>query len=381
MPEPYNALAHYAGMRAACVADLPEDINLEALKLTREEQALLHKGIPEVREAILSVYRSVGEHAREHFLTPQMLKTLGEKGGFMSSNHTARITLDTVFHTLFSILADGEQSGTDLLVTKVYLSALQWPERQKLKYRHELTRHFEYFCRIECLQNGRPADYRKCDTVVFSFDSDALLFTLRYLARTGRRPLYFQYGDLRCFSASGRREDADRFPKSVWRKVIGTDFRYYGILREMFRATFGALPGGENPYQGAGFFQLIEEYDTGLINTRTEITARKETLILGVRMGFEEFGRLPEIFGSLSESVKKGFLETHQCADCALQCHTKRQAVFDEAVYPQRILKPCKCFVSELVIRSDEDIQSAGILFEHMKRYGIPAKKRAGAVK
>ena len=377
MSDTYNALEHYAKMRAACVADVPEDIDLETMELTTDERELLLKGIPETLEAILSVYRSVEVYAQDNFLTPSMLKVLEETGGFMKSIHTARIYLDGVFLSLLSILADGELSGNEIVVSKDYLCRLEWPERQKIKYRHELTRHFEYFCRIECLKDGITVDYKKCDSVIFTFDSDALLFTLRYLARTRCQPLYFQYGDFRIFTKSGRQENIERFPKSVWNKVVGVDFKYYDTLRGMFFACFDAVPGGENPYQGAGYFQLIEEYEVGLKNTRAEITARKGFLILGVRMGFEEFERLPEIFNSLSESIKQGFLATHQCVDCSLHCHSKRQAEFDEDVFPQRILKPCKCSVSELPITGEDDVKSVSILFNHMKKYGIPAKKYA----
>jgi hypothetical protein len=59
----------------------------------------------------------------------------------------------------------------------------------------------------------------------------------------------------------------------------------------------------------------------------------------------------------------------------ALAQYAGMRAALDESIYPQRILKPCKCFASELVFKGDEDIRSVSIIFEHMRKYGVPSKK------
>lgn len=371
----YNALWHYAKMRRECVADLPTDIDLH--DMDENERDLIIKGIPLVYEAILSIYNSVAEYAQTHYLTPKKYQLLNEKGGKMRCNNESQVYLDTIFHMLLTIAKEGELIGNEFTLSKNYLKNLMWENRCKLRYKHTLTLHFQYFCNIACYQNDKVADYRNCDTVIFKFTDTELVYTLRHMAYNGVNPFYFQYGDFRMFSVSGKLEDSKKFPQSVRKKVVGEhNYKYYPVLKELFYIYFSAEPSGENPYQGYGNFSLIEEYNTGLENTSTSITAHKNKLILRLRMGFDAFNQLPDIISDLSNSIQQGIFSTPQCVDCPLHCNSKRKAEFDVTIYPSKISAPCKCTVSECIIACDNDIKSVELLFKHMLKFSKFIKKK-----
>lgn len=67
----YNMLKHYADFRKAVVSDVPDDICLDGCELNIDEKENILKGLPLLRNCIVSMYDSIIEYANDPSL-PRM---------------------------------------------------------------------------------------------------------------------------------------------------------------------------------------------------------------------------------------------------------------------------------------------------------------------
>ena len=52
-------------------------------------------------------------------------------------------------------------------------------------------------------------------------------------------------------------------------------------------------------------------------------------------------------------------------------------AVFDEAIYPKKILMPCMGDIAACDIESEADVQSIILIYEHIKKYTEKTKRNS----
>ncbi len=378
MPEIYNALQHYAEMRKRIVSDIPNDISLD-LHAADDEKELLLRGIPLVRDCIISIYDSVSEYAAEKYVTPAIIKRLAQKGGIMSCNRDAQQYLNTVFHSFLALLTDGiyDINNAVLENTKINTANYITSRRQytRLKFKSAYTRHFDRFCRIDYYKDGRTSDWRNCDTTIMTFDDTALGYTLWFMSRSKPDLLHFYYGDFRIFSESGRKEDIIKFPESVRKKAVGDQKNeYYRMLDAFIYENFIISGIGENWYQGSGSFGLSKAYETTLDKTELRLWMGENKLTLEVYFSYTAFERLPEIIEFLSENARTGILSKRQCGRCSFLCKKCRQAVFDKNIFPAEVFVPCNMGGEGFEINTREDYESAIIIFKHILKYTEPGK-------
>ena len=102
----YDVVAHYAKFRKAVVADVPDDICLDGFDLNEDEKEYIIKGLPLLRNCIVSIYDSIIEYSKEQ---PKV-----EHVGIMTSNIImkerleARAYVDSAFLNLYTIMLNGE---------------------------------------------------------------------------------------------------------------------------------------------------------------------------------------------------------------------------------------------------------------------------------
>lgn len=182
---------------------------------------------------------------------------------------------------------------------------------------------------------------------------------------------YFPYSDFRIYSKTGRTEDIqNRYPNSVRLKALGKNkYELYQILNSKICNIFNVEQDGENRYQGHGGFQIINSYSINYVNTSVGIKIHENMLRGEFRLDFNAFKKLPEIIDQLSLNIKDAIFNLPQCQDCRYTCKRKRVAVFDEDVFPAKVLRVCKWPVTSCIIESEDDIKSMLIIFEHIKKY------------
>ena len=184
MPEIYNALQHYAEMRKRIVSDIPDDITLDALTANDDIKELLLRGIPLVRDCIVSIYDSVSEYAAVKYVTPAVIERMSRKGGVMSCNREAQ-TLNTVFHSLLALLTDGIFDINNAVLENSRLNIVNYVTSRRqytgLKFKSAYMRYFDRFCRVDYYKDGRISDWNKCDMAVMTFDDTALGYTLWFI--------------------------------------------------------------------------------------------------------------------------------------------------------------------------------------------------------
>lgn len=379
MTQTYNALRHYAEMRKRVVSDIPGDISLDALTTDSGTKELLLRGIPLVRDSILSVYESVSEYAAENYNAPAVIERMQQKGGVMSCNRDAQLYLNTVFHSLTALLADSDFDINRAAAKNSKTNTVNYAESRrqfaKLKFKSAYTCHFSRFCRVDYYKNGRESDWRNCDTAVLTFDDAALGYTLWFMCRNKPDLLHFYYGDFRVFSESGRKEDKTKFPESVRKKAIGDEkYTYYRILDAFIYENFVISGTGENWYQGGGSFGLSKAYETTLDKTELRLWMGENKLTLEVYFSYTAFEKLPEIIGLLSENARTAILSKRQCERCPFLCKKTRRAVFDKELFPSEVFVPCNMGGEGFDILTSEDAASAVIIFQHILKYTKPGK-------
>jgi hypothetical protein len=379
MPEIYNALLHYAEMRKRIVSDIPDDIAIDVLAIDDDSKELLLRGIPLVRECLVSVYDSVSEYAGDNYVTPKIIERMTRKGGVMDCNREAQHYLNTVFHSLLALLTSGTYDiNSAILVTrKEYLTQYTSSRRlfTNLKFKNSYTVHYSSFCNVGFYKDDKPALWNKCDTAELAFDDTSLGYTLWYMAQNKPDILHFSYGDFRIFSGSGQKEDKTKFPESVRKKAIGNKkFGLYRKLDEFIYNNFKITDISENWYQGSGSFGLSKAYETTLDKTELRLWMGEDKLNLEVYFSYTAFERLPEIIGLLSENARFGIFSKRQCGHCPFLCKKCRQAVFDEKIFPAKIFIPCNMGGEGFEIINEEDTESAIIIFNHILKYTAPGK-------
>ncbi|MHB1153699.1 MAG: hypothetical protein ACYCWE_17725 [Eubacteriales bacterium] len=379
MTEIYNALQHYAEMRKRIVSDIPDDISLDTLTADNDIKELLLRGIPLVRECIMSIYDSVSEYAAEKYVTPAIIKRLAQKGGVMSCNRDAQQYLNTVFHSLLALLTDGTFDINSAVLENSKFNTVNYVSSRRqfnsLKFKSAYTRHLDRFCRVNYYKDGRISDWRNCDIIVMTFDDTALGYTLWFMSRNKPDLLHFYYGDFRVFSESGRKEDRTKFPESVRKKVVGDKKNeYYRMIDSFIYDNFIISGIGENWYQGSGSFGLSKAYETTLDKTELRLWMGENKLTLEVYFSYTAFERLPEIIELLSENARTGILSKRQCGRCSFLCKKCRRAVFDKNIFPPEVFVPCNMGGEGFDINTREDYESAIIIFKHILKYTEPGK-------
>ena len=371
----YKVVEHYANLRKAVVADVPDDICFDGLDLNEDEKECITEGLPKLRNCIISIYDSIIEYSKDQ--PEEKFDGIMTSHIIMKERLEARAYVDKAFIVLYGIMLNGEYDD-DMTIS------LSRDSLKNLKFQQSVLKHYEYFCEIEYLKNGAISDWKKCDSVNFVFDSKQLCFTLRHMIKNGISDYYFQYGDYRIYSKSGKAEDRqNRFSEGVRLKALGEEkYKFYKTLCEKIREILDIEQSGENTYQGGACFQILcdfgdlERYKNTYKNTRISIVIHKNMLIFSVRLGFEAFGKMPEIIEKLSDNSKKGFLNQHQCQSpaCTHRCTNKRVAIFDESVFANKVFKPCQYSNATTEIMSEDDINSTILILEHLKKYSIKLK-------
>lgn len=381
----YNMLIHYANFRKAVVSDVPDDICLESLALNIDKKEYILKGLPLLKNCIVSIYDSVIEYASNPSLSRLESSDYKNSGEIMKERQNALLYIRNTFLSLYCVMTGGiYDNDRTITVSKEYLKNWELPIRQKAKFQQSQLKHFEYFCRVEYLKNGEFSDWRNCDSVEFIFEEKELCYTLHHLMKSVVNTDYFQYGDFRIYSKSGRSEDIqNRFPESVRLKTLGNEkYEFYKTLRNATRDMLHIEQTGENTYQGHGFFMILCDY--GEIgkhkniykNSRISLCITKDKLTVNLRLDFDAFGKLPEIIEQLSPNVRNGFFSLYSCESqiCKFKCKRKRLAIFNETIYPKKILMPCMGAIAACNIESEADIQSIVLIYEHMKKYTVKLK-------
>ena len=64
----YNMLMHYASFRKEVVSDVPDDICLDSSALNPDEKEYILKGLPLLKNCIVSIYDSIIEYANTSLL-------------------------------------------------------------------------------------------------------------------------------------------------------------------------------------------------------------------------------------------------------------------------------------------------------------------------
>jgi hypothetical protein len=344
----YNMLIHYADFRKDVVSDIPDDIYLDELELDDEQKELILNGLPLVKDFVISIYDNIIEYAGNPSLPRKEISEYKNSGELMNDRRDARNYIDKVFLSLYSIISDGiYDSDCTVIVSKEYLKRLAW--HRIGKFQQSQLQHLEYFCLFEYYKDNELSDWRRCESVSMIFEDRALCYTLRHMIKNKINPLYFKYGDFRVYSKSGQTEDIqDRFPESVRLKALGKEkYKLYQTLCNITDETLNIKQTGENTYQGHGHFMIlcdygdIVKYKPAYKNTRIGLCITKDKLTVDLRLGFEAFGKLPEIIEKLSPNARNAFLTLGICnPSCTHRCTSKRFAVFDEKIYPNKILKP-----------------------------------------
>ena len=373
----YNMLIHYASFRKAVVSDVPDGICLEELKLDDEQKELIINGLPMVKDCIISIYNDIIEYAGNPSFPRRGLTDYQNSGDMMKDRRDASEYVSNVFYSLYSIISNGEYDGFDNSIT-ISKESLKLFMNGKQKFKQSLLVHLEHFCRIEYLENNIDSDWRKCDSIRLTFDDKALCFTLWHMIQNNMNLLYFQYGDFRIYSKSEQTEDKqNRFQNGVRLKALGNEkYNLYKTLCSKTREILNIDQTGENTYQGHGFFMIlndygnIDRYKNVYENTRISLCIQKDRLTVDLRLGFDAFGKLPEIIEKLTPDIRNGFLSLHQCnPDCPHKCTSKRFAVFKENIYTEKFLKPCQYDSAACNIENETDIQSIILIYEHIKKY------------
>lgn len=376
----YKILVQYANFRKAVVSDVPNDICLETLALNIVEKEYILKGLPLLKNCIVSMYDSVIEFASNPLLPRMDYSDYKNSGELMKERRDAALYISKVLLSIYCIAFDGIYNNDRIInVSKEYLKHLELPLYQNKKFQQCHLIHFEYFCRVEYLKNDKISDWRNCDSIDFIFKERELCFTLRHLIKSGINSEYFQYGDFRIYSKSGQSEDKQsRFPESVRLKTLGKEkYEFYHKLYNATRKILQIEQTGENTYQGHGFFMIlcdfgdIVKYKNTYKNTRIGLCIKQDKLTVDLRLGFEAFGKLPDIIEKLTPNVRNGFLALRQCQspDCPHKCTNKRFAVFNESIYPKKYFKPCQCDIATCSIENEEDVKSIILIYEYIKKY------------
>ena len=381
----YNVLTHYADFRKAMVSDAPHDIYLDELKLDENQKELIVDGLPMVKDCIVSIYDDIIEYAGNPSLPRKGVSEYQNSGEMMEDRRDATNYVNNVFYSLYVIIFNGEYDGSDRSIT-VSKESLKPLMSGKQRFQQPLLIHLEHFCRIEYLENNIESDWRKCGSIRLNFDDKALCFSLWHIIRSGVNLLYFQYGDFRLYSKSGQNEDRQNtFPNGVRLKALGeVKYNLYQTLCRETQEILEVEKSGENPHQGGGYFQILNDYGNiakyknKYENTRIVLCIKKDTLTVDLRLGFDAFGKLPEIIEELTPNVRNGFLALRQCQSpaCPHKCTSKRFAVFNENIYPEKFLKPCQCDVAVCNIENETDIKSIILIYNHIKKYTVAKNKK-----
>ena len=371
----YNALYHFSNMRASCVADLPEDLDLS--EYNESEKEWIMRGLPEVRDQLLALYEGISLYAQQSFNYERTAALLARKGGVMQLNREARNYLDALFITLIRLLDFGvvDASGTSITVSKAVLKTIEPSWGQKFKFHASFLEQFSWICRVICWKGNLEADWKHCDTVEFVWDDPAVLYTWRQLVEYDKNFFYFQHGDYRRFSRSGRKKPLDRLPEGVIRRVLGQElFELWGEMHRRIHALFGdtAAWGGENLYQGYGDFGLIQRYDLSTKNyAYIDVITKSNWLMVSIHFDKNYFAGLPGIYRQLDPKIQEAILNLPKCMEnesqCKEICKKARMAVFDADIYPDKVMYICHYTNINISIESASDIDRIIPLFKHLQ--------------
>ena len=374
----YNILIQYANFRKEVVSNVPTDICFNELDLNDEQKDLIIIGLPLLRDCILSIYDNVIEYARSRDLSQINIFEHIDNGTLMKARNEARIYMDNVFYTLLTVLRNGFYNEYNNTISAFKNDITNnSSEKHGIKFQQSLLFHFDSICRVEYQKNNEVTSWKKCDNVQLKFDNKALCFILNHIIKNMVNHKYFKYGDFPIYTKSGQAEDQqNKFPNSVRLKALGVKkYDLYQTLCHQTQEILDIEQTGENTYQGGGSFQIICEYGNiakyknTYENTIINITIKKDRLYVFLRLDFSAFHNLPQIFGELSSNIKNGFLELSQCSNCKFQCKRKRIAVFDESIFPNKVLMPCKWPVAVCNIENENDMESISLIFAHIKKY------------
>lgn len=362
MSEIFNALLHYANVRKNVVSDIPQDIDLTLYHLEIDEEDKITKSIPKVREFITSIYDSFLEYANTTYVTEKYVEALNKKGGYMAVSNAVRHYMDDVFEMLIGVLKLGVYEEDRVLVTKQKL--------RQIKFKEAYTKHYSSVIYMEYYKSGRESSYKTCDEAHFCFDDTDVMFTLKCMMKTEVIAKFFQYGDFRTFSKTGREEAQDCFPQSVHLKALGKEkYSLYLQLKERIFKSFHVVQSGQNSYQGHGHFQIIEDFTVKLENTQIAINTKQNFLLAVLHLDFLTFEKLPEVIAELTPNVGKTIFSTPSCSDCVYNCKRRRTAVFEENIYPLKVLRVCKWPSIDCVVENSEDVKSIETLYQHILKY------------
>lgn len=175
----YNALLSYAEFRRNVVSDVPDDIDLSVCDFNNDERKMILSCLPAVRESLISIYDSVIDYSKNHYMTQKVIATLYQKGGIMTVRRDAQNYLNTIFEMLYYFMKNGDYNYEKATVTinKDVISFM----RKNTHYKPSLLCHLEHICRIETYKNNRICQMKNFDTIVLNFDNKAVCFTLLFL--------------------------------------------------------------------------------------------------------------------------------------------------------------------------------------------------------
>ena len=370
----HNMLIHYAKFRNDVVSDVPSDIYLDELGLDENEKELIIAGLPMIKNCILSIYGDIMEYAGNPSFPRKGLTDYPNSGEMMADRRLAAIYLDRVFLTLYVIASNGKYDfDRTIEVSKEQLKTLiaDMPLRSKLKLKISDLQHFERFCRIEYWKNHDLTDYKKCDTVHFIFEEKELCFALRHLVQNLPQHSFFQYGDFRVYSKSGRQENISMFPESVRLKALGEEkYDYYLTIRHILGTELNAVAESENAYQGHGYFTIGLGFENDYMATEAGIGTTRNCLTASLRFSKEAFEKIPEIVELLAPNIRRGIFAIQQCSsECKFKCNGRGKAIFDEKIFAPKVLVPCNMGWAHCEIESSDDIEAIKMLCTHIKKY------------